>query len=191
MRRSRLNTSCVACARSFHTIGAYRCSSTGRRGGKGQRDGHSMSAGYVFVSSWLLDSQFKIEFAMAGLKSAAWGGLMTARAQFRGVKGVVVDGRCRDLAEHREAGFPVGHAGHSATLDADTSICVGVRTLSFDPRAITIHPTVYSPRASNDSSRRRGRLPTDHHQSSRSCCGRHGRRRRRATCRRGEGHRAV
>lgn len=33
---------------------------------------------------------------------------MTARAQARGVKGVILDGRCRDLAEHREAGFAVG-----------------------------------------------------------------------------------
>jgi hypothetical protein len=40
------------------------------------------------------------------VKSAVWGGLMTARAQARGVKGVVIDGRCRDLTEHRTAGFP-------------------------------------------------------------------------------------
>ena len=32
---------------------------------------------------------------------------MTARAQAKGVLGVIIDGRCRDLAEHREAGFPV------------------------------------------------------------------------------------
>lgn len=32
---------------------------------------------------------------------------MTARAQARNVKGVVIDGRCRDLSEHRTAGFPV------------------------------------------------------------------------------------
>lgn len=41
------------------------------------------------------------------LKNACWGGLMTARAQHLGVKGAVIDGRCRDLAEHREANFPV------------------------------------------------------------------------------------
>lgn len=34
---------------------------------------------------------------------------MTGRAQARGVKGVVIDGRCRDLAEHRDAGFPVSN----------------------------------------------------------------------------------
>lgn len=46
-------------------------------------------------------------------KNAVWGGLMTARAQARGVKGVVIDGRCRDLAEHREAGFSIYARGHS------------------------------------------------------------------------------
>ncbi|CAE7072141.1 unnamed protein product [Rhizoctonia solani] len=47
------------------------------------------------------------------IKSAAWGGLMTAGAQFRGVHGVVIDGRARDLIEHRAAGFPVFARGHS------------------------------------------------------------------------------
>lgn len=32
---------------------------------------------------------------------------MTARAQSIGVLGVVLDGRCRDLSEHRDAHFPV------------------------------------------------------------------------------------
>lgn len=47
------------------------------------------------------------------IKSAAWGGLMTAGAQFRGVHGVVIDGRARDLIEHRAAGFPVFARGKS------------------------------------------------------------------------------
>lgn len=46
-------------------------------------------------------------------RSAVWGGLMTARAQHLKVKGVVLDGRCRDLMEHREAGFAVFARGHS------------------------------------------------------------------------------
>lgn len=41
------------------------------------------------------------------VKNAVWGGLMTARAKAKGVKGVVVDGRVRDLNEHREMKFPV------------------------------------------------------------------------------------
>ncbi|KAF9567961.1 RraA-like protein [Agrocybe pediades] len=46
-------------------------------------------------------------------KSAVWGGLMTAGAQARGTTGVIISGRCRDLAEHRELGFPVFSRGHS------------------------------------------------------------------------------
>ncbi|EST04734.1 SAP domain protein [Kalmanozyma brasiliensis GHG001] len=46
-------------------------------------------------------------------RSAVWGGLMTARAQHLDIQGVVLDGRCRDLTEHREAGFAVFARGHS------------------------------------------------------------------------------
>lgn len=45
-------------------------------------------------------------------KNAVWGGLMTAGAKARGAIGVVISGRCRDLAEHRNAGFPVFARGH-------------------------------------------------------------------------------
>ncbi|KAI0744205.1 RraA-like protein [Daedaleopsis nitida] len=47
------------------------------------------------------------------VKNAVWGGLMTAGAQSRGALGVVISGRCRDLAEHRDAAFPVFARGHS------------------------------------------------------------------------------
>ncbi|KIJ67781.1 hypothetical protein HYDPIDRAFT_107275 [Hydnomerulius pinastri MD-312] len=46
-------------------------------------------------------------------KNAVWGGLMTAGAQAREAVGVVISGRCRDLAEHRAASFPVFARGHS------------------------------------------------------------------------------
>lgn len=46
-------------------------------------------------------------------KNAVWGGLMTAGAKARGAIGVVISGRCRDLAEHRSAEFPVFARGHS------------------------------------------------------------------------------
>ncbi|OCH87056.1 RraA-like protein [Obba rivulosa] len=46
-------------------------------------------------------------------KNAVWGGLMTAGAKARGVLGVVISGRCRDLAEHLVAGFPVFARGQS------------------------------------------------------------------------------
>ncbi|KAG9316620.1 ribonuclease E inhibitor RraA/Dimethylmenaquinone methyltransferase [Chiua virens] len=48
-----------------------------------------------------------------GTKNAVWGGLMTAGAQAREAVGVVISGRCRDLAEHRAAGFPVFARSHS------------------------------------------------------------------------------
>ncbi len=38
---------------------------------------------------------------------------MTAGAQARGVCGVVISGRCRDIGEHRLLGFPVFCRGHS------------------------------------------------------------------------------
>jgi regulator of RNase E activity RraA len=38
---------------------------------------------------------------------------MTAGAQARSVQGVIISGRCRDVAEHREVKFPVFARGHS------------------------------------------------------------------------------
>lgn len=38
---------------------------------------------------------------------------MTAGAQARSTLGVIISGRCRDLAEHRAAHFPVFARGHS------------------------------------------------------------------------------
>lgn len=40
--------------------------------------------------------------------NACYGGLMTLRAQVLGAAGVVIDGRVRDLGEHRSLNFPVG-----------------------------------------------------------------------------------
>jgi 4-hydroxy-4-methyl-2-oxoglutarate aldolase len=38
---------------------------------------------------------------------AAWGGLLSLAAQVKQVRGVIVDGACRDIDESRELGFPV------------------------------------------------------------------------------------
>ena len=38
---------------------------------------------------------------------AAWGGLLSLAARVKQVRGVIVDGACRDLDESRELGFPV------------------------------------------------------------------------------------
>ncbi|KAI9639645.1 ribonuclease E inhibitor RraA/Dimethylmenaquinone methyltransferase [Dioszegia hungarica] len=56
-----------------------------------------------------------------GVKAATWGGLMSIGAKTRGVQGVVIDGGCRDLAEHREIGFPV-FARHHSTLGQGTFV---------------------------------------------------------------------
>ncbi|KAF8070681.1 ribonuclease E inhibitor RraA/Dimethylmenaquinone methyltransferase [Lyophyllum atratum] len=46
-------------------------------------------------------------------KNAVWGGLMSAGAQARSAVGVIISGRCRDLAEHETLEFPVFARGHS------------------------------------------------------------------------------
>jgi regulator of RNase E activity RraA len=46
-----------------------------------------------------------------GLHSACWGGLMSTRASVLGAGGVVIDGKFRDIGEHRELRFPVSGFG--------------------------------------------------------------------------------
>jgi 4-hydroxy-4-methyl-2-oxoglutarate aldolase len=38
---------------------------------------------------------------------AAWGGLLSLAAKIKQIRGVIVDGACRDIDESRELGFPV------------------------------------------------------------------------------------
>ncbi|KAG2214286.1 RraA-like protein [Mucor mucedo] len=51
--------------------------------------------------------------APSDVKNAVWGGLMSAGAQSRGVQGVIIDGRVRDLGEQRDMQFPVFARSHS------------------------------------------------------------------------------
>ncbi|KAF8639543.1 hypothetical protein AX17_001448 [Amanita inopinata Kibby_2008] len=51
--------------------------------------------------------------APSNAKNAVWGGLMTTGAQVRHAVGVIISGRCRDIAEHRSANFPVFARSHS------------------------------------------------------------------------------
>ncbi|OTA89681.1 hypothetical protein M434DRAFT_398397 [Hypoxylon sp. CO27-5] len=55
------------------------------------------------------DEQGKVMYIQQpkGLYSACWGGLMSTRANYLGASGVVIDGRMRDVNEHRDLGFPV------------------------------------------------------------------------------------
>ncbi|PWY64256.1 RraA-like protein [Aspergillus heteromorphus CBS 117.55] len=48
-----------------------------------------------------------------GLISACWGGLMSTRAKKRGAAGVVIDGKFRDINEHRELGMNLFARGNS------------------------------------------------------------------------------
>ncbi|MEE9276132.1 MAG: RraA family protein [bacterium] len=48
-----------------------------------------------------------------GVTTANWGGMMSTRARVIGLEGVVLDGRARDIEEHREMGFFVFARGVS------------------------------------------------------------------------------
>jgi regulator of RNase E activity RraA len=41
------------------------------------------------------------------LDVSCWGGILTRAARYRGIRGVVIDGACRDIAEGEQLGFPV------------------------------------------------------------------------------------
>lgn len=45
----------------------------------------------------------------AGITSAVYGGLMSARAKYSKAAGTVIDGRFRDLKEHRDLDYPVSN----------------------------------------------------------------------------------
>ncbi|BFZ60524.1 hypothetical protein YB2330_001560 [Saitoella coloradoensis] len=51
--------------------------------------------------------------------NAAFGGIMGARAQYLGAVGAVIDGRIRDVSEHRSLGFPVFSRGTSTIGTGD------------------------------------------------------------------------
>lgn len=51
--------------------------------------------------------------APPGTTTANWGGFMSTRAKALGLAGVVLDGRARDIEDHRKLGFPVFARGVS------------------------------------------------------------------------------
>ena len=60
------------------------------------------------------------------MPNAVFGGLMSTRAQVRGAVGTVIDGRLRDLQEHRDLGFPVFARDVSTTAPQEMAKVVGV-----------------------------------------------------------------
>lgn len=79
-------------------------------------------------------------------KNAVWGGLMTAGAQARGAVGVIISGRCRDLAEHRAADFPVFARGHSTVGQSPFVHPSAVNvTLTIHPKDAGDGPDAFDP----------------------------------------------
>lgn len=60
--------------------------------------------------------------------NAVYGGLMTLRAQALGAAGVVIDGRVRDLGEHRTLKFPV--------CFFYMTVCISTNTGSYLPNPL-------------------------------------------------------
>ncbi|CAE6440449.1 unnamed protein product [Rhizoctonia solani] len=56
------------------------------------------------------------------MNAAVWDNVMTAHAKNRGIRGVIVGGRTKDLIHHRAAGFPVFAQGHQETAFAQAGL---------------------------------------------------------------------
>ncbi|GAD96520.1 hypothetical protein ANI_1_792144 [Paecilomyces variotii No. 5] len=73
-----------------------------------------------------------------GVISACWGGLMTTRAKVLGAAGVVIDGRFRDINEHREMGMGLfareisilGSAGFTRSSELNVPVEYEIEELS-------------------------------------------------------------
>ncbi|RXK40139.1 hypothetical protein M231_02596 [Tremella mesenterica] len=76
-----------------------------------------------------------------GMKNAIWGGLMSTGAKQKGVKGLIVIGGIRDLAENRDLGFPIWAKYHStlgsATFTRSSQLDVPLE-IPFDGEISTI-----------------------------------------------------
>ncbi|KAL8648428.1 MAG: hypothetical protein Q9210_004996 [Variospora velana] len=59
-----------------------------------------------------------------GTVNALYGGLMSRRAKLLGVNGTIVDGRIRDIQEHRDLGYPV-FARDTSTVSPQAKLHVG------------------------------------------------------------------
>ncbi|KAL8959173.1 MAG: hypothetical protein Q9193_003915 [Seirophora villosa] len=82
-----------------------------------------------------------------GTVNALYGGLMSRRAKARAVAGTVVDGRIRDIQEHRDLGYPV-FARDTSTVSPQEKLHVGevngpVTLQSDEEPKIVIRPGDY------------------------------------------------
>ncbi|SCV68919.1 BQ2448_1939 [Microbotryum intermedium] len=69
--------------------------------------------GEVFTVKMVEASDLGAPKLQGDVKSASLGGLLAAGLHVKGVQGVVIDGRCRDLQEIKSLGMPVFATSHS------------------------------------------------------------------------------
>ncbi|KAK0283628.1 hypothetical protein LTR35_006087 [Friedmanniomyces endolithicus] len=75
--------------------------------------------------------------------NACYGGLMSTRAKYSGALGTIVDGRLRDLQEHRDLEFPVFARDVGTTAPAETMRVAAINEpvrLNSDDQDAVIHP---------------------------------------------------
>ncbi|KAK1062959.1 hypothetical protein LTR74_009906 [Friedmanniomyces endolithicus] len=75
--------------------------------------------------------------------NACYGGLMSTRAKYSGAVGTIVDGRLRDLQEHRDLEFPVFARDVGTTAPAETMRVAAINEpvrLNSDDQDAVIHP---------------------------------------------------
>lgn len=81
-----------------------------------------------------------------GYISACWGGLMSTRAQKAGAAGVVIDGRFRDINEHRDLGIGLFARGisilgsHTFTRSSELNVPVSFSQEGLDNETVEINP---------------------------------------------------
>ncbi|KAK0249054.1 hypothetical protein LTR91_001026 [Friedmanniomyces endolithicus] len=75
--------------------------------------------------------------------NACYGGLMSTRAKYSGAVGTIVDGRLRDLQEHRDLDYPVFARDVGTTAPAETMRVAAINEpvrLNSDDQDAVIHP---------------------------------------------------
>ena len=80
------------------------------------------------------------------MPNAVFGGLMSTRAQYSKAAGTVIDGRLRDLQEHRDLDFPVFARDVSTTAPQELAKVVGVDVpvqFKTDDQDVAIRPGDY------------------------------------------------
>lgn len=81
-----------------------------------------------------------------GFISACWGGLMSTRAKHAGAAGVVIDGRFRDINEHRELGIGLFARGISIlgsntfTRSSELNVPVSYKIKELDQAEVQVRP---------------------------------------------------